>query len=156
MSFRITSGILLAAWAIASVSATGAQEPQAAAAPAASTAVAPTSVLQGVYSTEQAKRGEALYADTCASCHGDRLAGGEMAPPLSGPDFLANWDQQPLSDLYVRVHEDMPQDNAGTLTPAQAADAVAFVLSANQFPAGTADLVSDKDVLQAIKIETPK
>jgi len=33
------------------------------------------SVWDGVYTAEQAKRGEALYANNCASCHGSALGG---------------------------------------------------------------------------------
>ena len=31
--------------------------------------------MDGVYSDAQAKRGEALYGETCASCHGPALGG---------------------------------------------------------------------------------
>ena len=34
-----------------------------------------TTVWDGVYTAEQAKRGAALYADNCASCHGLALGG---------------------------------------------------------------------------------
>ena len=41
------------------------------------------SVWDGVYSEEQATRGEALYQAECGSCRGPLLDGGEMAPPLA-------------------------------------------------------------------------
>jgi len=34
------------------------------------------SVWTGVYSTEQAKRAEGIYAQACAACHGPMLDGG--------------------------------------------------------------------------------
>ena len=147
MRFRILGGSLLAVWAVAAVGAVSGQEPQAA---------APTSVLGGIYTEEQAKRGETVYAQTCANCHGATLAGGEMAPALAGPDFIPAWLNQTVQDLFVRVHEDMPQDNPGTLTPEQAADTVAFILATNKYAAGKTDLSNDKDVLKNIKIEAPK
>src|SRR5712691_1802306 len=49
------------------------------------------SVWDGVYTAEQSKRGEPLYAQHCASCHGTMLEGGEMAPALTGGAFNANW-----------------------------------------------------------------
>jgi S-disulfanyl-L-cysteine oxidoreductase SoxD len=147
MRFRILGGTLLTVWAVSAVSAMSGQEPQAA---------APTSVLGGIYTDEQAKRGETVYAQTCANCHGATLAGGEMAPALTGPDFIAGWMKQSVHDLFVRVHEDMPQDNPGTLTPEQASDAVAFVLATNKYPAGKSELPTDKDVLKNIKFEAPK
>ena len=45
------------------------------------------SVWDGVYTEEQAKRGEPLYSQQCASCHGAELMGGEMAPPLAERRF---------------------------------------------------------------------
>src|SRR5438876_3128832 len=38
------------------------------------------SVWDGVYTEEQAKRGESIYRKECAVCHGDMLTGGESAP----------------------------------------------------------------------------
>lgn len=142
MTFRILGGALLAAWAVAAAHVTAAQ--------------APTSVLDGVYTEEQAKRGEAIYSGTCATCHGATLNGGEMAPVLAGSDFVNGWLKQTVADLFIKVHEEMPQDNPGTLTPEQSADAVAFVLSSNKYPAGKTELTKDADVLKAIKFEPPK
>ena len=44
----------------------------------------------GVYTEDQAKRGEPLYSQYCASCHGPDLTGGEMAPGLTGGEFASN------------------------------------------------------------------
>ena len=141
MTFRILGGSLLAVWAVTAVSAMG---------------QGPTSVLDGVFTEEQAKRGEAIYSQTCAGCHGAALQGGEMAPALAGPDFMSGWAKQSAYDLWVKIREEMPQDDPGTLTPEQSADVSSFVLSSNKFPAGKTELGKDKDVLQAIKIEAPK
>ena len=37
-------------------------------------AQAAKSVKEGVYTADQAKRGEALYKENCAACHGEDLA----------------------------------------------------------------------------------
>src|SRR5260370_38379382 len=50
-----------------------------------------------VYSDAQAKRGQALYQERCASCHGEALRG-DSGPPLTGDEFVAAWGSQPLSD----------------------------------------------------------
>src|SRR5262245_30223530 len=73
------------------------------------------SVWDGVYTSEQAKRGEALYAQSCAACHGNALEGGEMAPPLAGGAFNANWNGLTMGDLSERVRISMPQNNPGSL-----------------------------------------
>ena len=43
-------------------------------------------VWDGVYSDAQAKRGEALFGDKCAMCHGADLSGGDAAGQSSEPD----------------------------------------------------------------------
>ena len=50
------------------------------------------SVWDGVYTTEQAARGKALFTKECAACHGPELTGGESAPPLEGGGFISNWN----------------------------------------------------------------
>ena len=40
------------------------------------------SVWDGVYTAEQAQRGEPLYQQSCAECHGPDLAGGELSPEI--------------------------------------------------------------------------
>src|SRR5258707_14907288 len=94
------------------------------------------SVWDGVYTEEQAKRGEPIYHKECAACHGDMLTGGESAPPLTGGAFLANWNGLPLGDLFDRIRKTMPQTAPGRLTRQQGSDILAFMLSVNKFPAG--------------------
>ena len=45
------------------------------------------SVWDGVYTEEQAKRGETVYRKECAACHGARRQGSEKAPPLNRGDI---------------------------------------------------------------------
>src|SRR5438876_12424404 len=90
----------------------------------------------GVYTEEQAKRGERLYSQYCASCHGPDLAGGEMAPGLTGGEFSSNWNDLSLGDLFERMRVSMPQNSPGSLSRQQDADILAFVLSKSKFPAG--------------------
>ena len=60
------------------------------------------SVWDGVYTEDQAKRGAAVYAKECASCHGAELGGGESAPALVGGTFLMIWGILALSDRLDR------------------------------------------------------
>ena len=106
-------------------------------------------VRQGVYTEEQAKRGEAVYKERCASCHGETL-GGRIGPPLVGDDFIGNWDKAPLSDLAGKIRNTMPQDAPGTLTGEQSADVLAFILQAAKFPAGRTELGAGEAVLKQI------
>lgn len=98
------------------------------------------SVWDGVYSEEQAQRGREVYATTCAQCHGPALAGVESAPPLTGGQFNANWSGTTLADLAERIRTTMPVDKPGTLSRPQLAAVVAYILKADGFPAGAAEL----------------
>jgi mono/diheme cytochrome c family protein len=114
------------------------------------------SVWDGVYSEEQAKRGQPLYSRYCSSCHGEQLTGGEDSPPLTGGAFIANWNGLTVGDLFERIRVSMPQDHPGRLTRQQNADILAYVLSANQFPAGKTDLPAETERLKQIRFEAAK
>ena len=117
------------------------------------TAQTSRSVWDGVYASEQAARGSALYQSVCASCHGTALTGGESAPPLAGGDFLADWNGLTVGDLFERIRVSMPADRPGKLTREQDADILAYMLSMNQFPAGKAELDHQTEALKQIRIE---
>jgi mono/diheme cytochrome c family protein len=114
------------------------------------------SVWDGVYSQAQADRGKGLYSEQCASCHGSELTGGEMAPPLSGGEFMAGWDGLTVGDLFERIRISMPQNAPGSLSGQQNADILAFVFNANKFPAGEQELPKEAGILKTIKFEVKK
>ena len=114
------------------------------------------SIWDGVFTEEQATRGKGLYSENCASCHGSELTGGEMAPPLAGGEFMAGWDGLTIGDLFERVRISMPQNAPGSLSGQQNSDILAFVLSANKFPAGTEELSNQAMILKTIKFEAKK
>ena len=114
------------------------------------------SVWDGIYTQEQGKRGEPLYFQACAGCHGSDLAGAEMAPPLTGGQFTSNWDTLSVGDLFERIRVSMPADNPGGLTRQQDADIVAFLLSRGDFPAGKTEVSTKTEVLNQIKFEASK
>jgi cytochrome c len=109
-----------------------------------------------VYSAEQATRGEKLYADNCAACHGESLAGVEMAPPLAGDTFNRNWEGVALNDLFERMRTSMPQNKPGSLSRAQNADILAHMLKVGGFPAGDVPLDGQAGALTQIKFVTYK
>lgn len=113
-------------------------------------------VWDGVYTADQATEGKAIYADKCATCHGADLNGAEMAPPLVGATFLGDWVGQSADDLFTRIHTTMPANDPGSLNNTQAAQVTAYILSANQFPAGSTALPSDDASLGQIAITAEK
>jgi S-disulfanyl-L-cysteine oxidoreductase SoxD len=110
----------------------------------------------GVYTEAQAKRGEGLYGQYCASCHGPDLAGGEMAPGLTGGEFTSNWNDLSLGDLYERIRISMPQNAPGSLSRQQNSDILAYVLSKMNMPVGTTELSTSTDELKGIKFMAAK
>jgi mono/diheme cytochrome c family protein len=100
----------------------------------------PATNWDGLYTAEQAKRGQPLYNTNCAACHGDTLLGGEAAPALVGDVFNSNWEGVALADLFDRMRTTMPQNKPGSLSRAQVADVLAYILSVGQFPTGMKEL----------------
>lgn len=114
------------------------------------------SVWDGVYTEEQAKRGEAVYTKECMSCHGDTLIGGGGASALTGGTFMSNWNGLTVGDLFDRIRKTMPQGSPGKLTKQQDADVLAYILSFNKFPAGKTELQRQVEFLKEIRFEAIK
>ena len=66
------------------------------------------STWSGIYTTDQAAKGETIYADKCARCHGADLSGAD-APTLAGGEFASNWDGLDVGQLFDRVRNTMPR-----------------------------------------------
>jgi len=105
----------------------------------------------GVFTSAQADRGGGVYAQSCANCHGAGLEGADMSPALAGAAFMASWNDLTLGDLFERIRISMPADRPGSLSRPQMADVIAFLLRANQFPAGATELPTETPALRAMK-----
>jgi mono/diheme cytochrome c family protein len=114
------------------------------------------SVWDGVYTREQAARGQATYRQECAKCHADNLTGGEAAPSLVGKTFQDNWYGRSAGDLLDIMIKTMPEETPGTLSHRQYADLAAFILNTNEFPAGPKELDSEPSAIKDIRIEKKK
>ena len=114
------------------------------------------SVWDGVYSAEQAKRGELLYGQHCAACHGGDLLGIESAPALAGLQFSENWNSLTLGDLFERIRMSMPIDDPGKVSAQQKVDIIAYLLRFDRFPAGNAELPRDQQLLAQIRYLSTK
>ena len=115
-----------------------------------------SSVWDAVYTQAQSDRGKSAYAKECASCHGAELDGSGAAPPLAGAEFKANWNGQTAGDLFDKIQTTMPASEPGKLSREQNADILAFLLSANGFPAGSKELSSEAAALGRIRFEASK
>ena len=119
-------------------------------------AQAPRSIWDGVYTQEQAKRGEAAYVERCARCHGVELSSGDSTPPLVGTEFLSTWNTKTVGDLFDRIRTTMPADKPGSISRQQGSDVVAYVLNVNKFPAGNTELGTQSELLKQIQFDAFK
>jgi mono/diheme cytochrome c family protein len=156
----VTAAAMTASYATATLraqdpAAASAQDPAAASAQDPAAASAKSSTWDNVYSKEQATKGETLYNDQCARCHGTNASGAD-APALAGAEFAANWDALTVDQLFDRIRNTMPQDNPQTLSREDTAALVAYVLDKNGFPAGDAALPAAGGALAKITYTATK
>ena len=113
------------------------------------------SVWDGVYTEEQASRGQTLFQQSCARCHGANLAGTFETPPLVGR-FIPYWEGTTLDVLFDYVSTAMPLDRPGSLGPTANAAIVAFLLKANGFPAGAKEFGATSQAQKAISFDAAR
>lgn len=115
---------------------------------------APGSAKDGVYTTAQADAGKTAYLEKCASCHG-KMAGAtpDMAPILNDYVFQDTWKNRSVGEFFDRIRNTMPQNEPGTLSPQKTAEIVAYILSANELPAGSRALGEDVETLKQIRMD---
>jgi mono/diheme cytochrome c family protein len=117
-------------------------------APGERTVISATASLPpATYTAEQAERGATVYLATCARCH----------PPgqLDGENFAAGWHTARASALFSTLRNTMPQDKPGSLTDAEYADVLAYMLQRNRVSAGTIALTTDTTSLRQLRIDLP-
>ena len=88
------------------------------------------------YTGQQARSGQALYAQQCAGCHRPDLRGSADAPALIGADFAAKWGPRAANDLFTYLAQTMPPTNPGALGEQGTIDVTAYLLQANGVAAG--------------------
>jgi mono/diheme cytochrome c family protein len=135
-------GLIWAAWASAPAVESAARP----AAPAARGAAGQSegSVLDGVFTEAQATRGEATFRRVCSACHDTN--------EFSGGRFRLTWVGQSAADLFDTIATLMPEGDPGSLTPAQYAGVVAYLLQLNGYPAGEAALPTTLSALRGLEI----
>ena len=112
------------------------------------------SIMSGVFSEAQIKRGEEKYQSACASCHGAELASPDPEfPSLTGPQFNWNWRKKTLAERLHRVRTTMPPNAIGSLSDQDHLDIIAHILKFNGYPAGQKELTPDMAALGSIIVE---
>ena len=105
------------------------------------------SILDGVFTEEQARRGEALNEKICANCH--------MQDFFTGT-FLKSWSGATVGALYELISTSMPEDRPGALKKQQYADILAYIFELNGIPPGNETLGTKTEILAKIIIERRK
>jgi len=103
-------------------------------------------VWDGVYTQQQAARGSASFASSCARCHAAEANGGEEGKNLAGKAFWDSFRESTVDHLLDYVSRNMPNGAGGSLSANTYADLVAFILSRNDLPAGPAELTKESAV----------
>jgi len=114
------------------------------------------STSTGVFTEEQAKKGEAAYQRVCASCHGTDLRSTEPeAPDLSEGAFKFGWQGKTIADRFETIRNTMPPGRRASLDDQTYLDIVTYILRFNNIPAGNQALQPNIDMLKQIIISVP-
>src|SRR5215470_20285154 len=114
------------------------------------------STSTGVFTEEQAKKGEAAYQRVCASCHGTDLHSTEAeAPDLTEGAFKFGWQGKTVAERFDTIRKTMPPQRAGSLDDQTYLDIVTYILRFNNVPSGNQTLQPDLDKLKQIVIAVP-
>jgi len=114
------------------------------------------STSTGVFTEEQAKKGEAAYQSRCASCHGADLHSTEAeAPDLTEGAFKFGWQGKTIAERFDTIRRTMPPKRAGGLDDQTYLDIVTYILRFNNVPSGNQALQPDLDKLKQIVIAVP-
>lgn len=97
-------------------------------------------ILDGVFSADQAAKGQAEYTAKCVRCHEGSEADG---PILMGRSFIERWREDSLYVLYNFVKTRMPPDGTIMLTDAEYLQIVSYLLNANGYDPGPKELTAE-------------
>jgi hypothetical protein len=111
------------------------------------TSVPERTLTSGVFSEQQASRGEGVYKTACQSCH--------AKSEYTGDKFKVAWVTKTAFDVFDVIRSQMPEDNPGSLERQEYVDVVAYIFSLNAYPTGSAELPAEDAVLKKIRIDDP-
>lgn len=105
-------------------------------------------VRDGVFSPQQAARGERLFESICTSCH-------ELDEFTGRGAYLDSIEDGSLWETFDYISAEMPEDDPGSLTTPEYAAVIAYLLSAYGLPSGTTELPVDRAALDALRVARP-
>jgi alcohol dehydrogenase (cytochrome c) len=104
------------------------------------------------YTAAQAKLGQAVYVEQCASCHGPNLDDAVYAPPVKGAAFRQRWGAETVDGLFTYVSTTMPPGRPGSLSNEAYAQLLAYMIQENGTKPGTRELPVSQDALRAMTV----
>jgi len=105
---------------------------------------APETTMDGIFTAEQAQRGEGLFNQHCTRCH--------SIQEFTGRSFETLWVGTPTAALYLRIANTMPLDQPGSLGTVQSTALLAHILQENGMPPGDVPLEADLEFLTSILV----
>jgi len=109
-------------------------------------------IWDGVFTDQQAQRGQQVYQRACAACHLDSLQGDDVSPSLVGKGFLARFTGQSAHEMVQNLRASMPQNAPDSLGDRAYIDLVSFLLKANGSKTGSLELPLDVAELEKIAV----
>jgi len=102
--------------------------------PLAVLALAATGATNVSFTSSQMTKGQAQFAQSCATCHGEHLEGG-AGPALTGPTFntLSKKVGANVGDIFTYMTTNMPLNEPASLSHDQYVSIMAFILSKNGY-----------------------
>jgi mono/diheme cytochrome c family protein len=110
----------------------------------------------GLFTPEQARRGEAAYNKNCATCHGAELRPGDReVTPLADKAFKSGWVGKTVAEKFEVTRDTMPPEEKNSLGDQVYLDIITYILRFNKIPAGDQELKPDLSVLRQTVIPAP-
>ena len=106
------------------------------------------------FTKQQAAEGRSAYRKNCATCHGAKLEGVDIAPTLVGDRFDYSWRGKSADIISFHIRRMPPEgtQGAGTLSDETYTNILAYILNSNGFEPGPEALPADHASLGMIAI----
>jgi mono/diheme cytochrome c family protein len=109
----------------------------------------PRTIRDRVFSQAQVDHGRRIFRSICSNCH-------EIEEFTDPGAYLAEMDGKAVWEVFEFVRTKMPDDDPGSLRPAEYAAVLSYLFERAGAPVGTLDLPLEREPLEAITIVGPR